>query len=157
MLWLPVMRLLRPYVSTGRRVSYWVGKSESFSVSWGYISLGLGQTRWLFKRNSKTFTGFGFTPKPIPPLPRLDWQATLVKHLTLCHFDFYCLCSYLPLLLLGNLIQGKKVFISLAQCCGPLECEKLWLSGEANSLMLPILLRSMSSSLCFPFWGKYWW
>ena len=38
-----------------------------------------------------------------------------------------------------------------AQCCGPLECEKLYFPGEAKRLLLPSFLSSMSSSFYSPF------
>ena len=40
----------------------------------------------------------GSTSQPIPSFSRLNWQASLIQHLPLCHFDFHGTCACLPLI-----------------------------------------------------------
>ena len=68
-------------------------KWESFFFPWCYISLGVGWTRrFLIMANQLPKllrASTGSTPQPIPSFPRLDWQSSLVQHLSQCHFDVY--------------------------------------------------------------------
>ena len=82
-------------------------------------------------------------PKPlqdlIGPLTCLYGQASMVKHL--------------PHTQQSGTGEGKEAWESpwWSNVVIPWGV-KLWLSGEANSLMIPSLLSSMSNSLCSPFY-----
>ena len=68
---------------------------------WGYISLGVGETRRFLKMTNQfpklLCASGGSSSQPICSFSRLCQQASLVQDLPLCHFDFYGTCAYLPL------------------------------------------------------------
>ena len=106
----------------------------------------------LFQNNPSTsqdFPGFIWVHPPL----WLDSQASMVKHLLLCHFWILLhMCSPPPVPPWeSGTKEGKEGVLSLvARCCDVLECVKLQLPEEANRLMLRSWLCStMSDSLCF--------
>lgn len=112
-------------------------------------SPGVIKDQLLFQNNhwtSQAFIGFWWFHQWSPS--RLDRQTSMVKHLLLHHFDFYCACSYLPLLptpQLDYLIPGGEregCSFSAGQGCDPLEC--VW-SKQAHAPQLIML-----SNVWFP-------
>ena len=135
---------------------------ESFPP-WDCINLGLGQTTCLFKRPNQLFRFLqaldGPTSQPILSFPRLDWQASLVKHPPAPFWLLLCMCprSPAPTWPSGTRMGKGAVLLPLVeQCCNLLGCEAV-ASWPVSRLMFPILLSSMFSSFCSSFIAKYQW
>ena len=77
------------------------GHELEIFVPLGSYYYGMGWTRCFLKVTKqlpKLLSALGgSTSQPISSFPRLDWQASLVQHLPLCHFDFHGTCACLPL------------------------------------------------------------
>ena len=123
-------------------------KERASLLSWDYISLGLGWTRYFFKIANQLpkllqffffliGPSFGWTDKPLWPR---SFPCTILTYLCMC---------FSP----RNLVpDGEESFNSLVRAMiRPPQVVKLQLSGEANRLVLPGLLNSMCNFLC-PFY-----
>lgn len=84
-------------IKTGKKTAF---KINFYMFSLHYVFSGLGETRSLFKIIS--FPNISQAcirgPHPLNPFPRLYWQASMVQHFFLHHFDFIVHVFFLPLL-----------------------------------------------------------